>query len=233
MNTNKINELNDDIWNNESIKAIELNIINNILECKSVMSVETSMSFAKHLKQQGITNNNYPLFLLFLEIENHWVIDSLIGENDPFLFLNSIYPNKFLIITVLRILTKNHPKVIYQKTLSVLLGFLEFIYNAPQDGYELSPINFTDVNNIGKYLNKDQKHNEPNNNCIISILNQLGSLEGQSEDPNMEQMARQANNITECFFNQKKKMEDIIPQSLLILAENSPKEIPPEYIYLS
>lgn len=224
-------DLKEDTWDKESIKDLELNIINNILECKTVLAIETCMSFAKFLKLKSISKNNYPLFLLFLEIQNHWVIDSLIDEDDPFLFLNSIQPNNYLILSILRLLTKYHPKIIYQKTLSVLLGFLEYVYSAPEDGYNLNPLNYNDVNNIGKYLNKEKDQDFPNNKCIISILNQLGSLEGKSEDPNMEQMARQANNIIECFLNQKKKMVDIIPQSLLTLSENIAEEIPPEYIY--
>ena len=105
------------------------------------------------------------------------------------------------------------------------------MYSAPKNGYDLNPLNFIDINNIGKYLNKEKNQDYPNNNSIINILSQLGSLEGKSEDPNMEQMARQANNIIECFFNQNKKMEDIIPQSLLVISENISEEIPPEYIY--
>ena len=224
-------DLTEDAWNAESIKTVELKILNSILECKTVMAVETSISFARFLRSKKITNNNYPIILYFLEIENHWVIDSLIGDNDPFLFLNSIPPNNYIILSILRLLTKNHPKIIYHKTLSILLGYLEYIYSSPEDGYVINSLNFTDINNICKYLIKEKNQDYPNNKCIINILNHLGSLEGKSEDPNMEQMSRQANNITECFINQKKKMEDIIPHSLLTISENILKEIPPEYVY--
>ncbi len=234
MDIEKNNEdSKEDLWNKNSIKTVEINILNNILECKNAYSVEACISFAKLLNILGLTEENYPLFMQFLEIENHWVIDSLIGNNNPFLFFNSINPNNFILQISIKILTKFHPKTIYHKTLSVLLGILEYNYSSPKDGYNLNPLNFTDINNIGKYLNKEKGNDFLNNICIINILNYLGSLEGKTEDPNIEQMARQANSVTSCFDDQKKTMVDIIPHSLLNKSDPVLKEVPPEYIYIN
>lgn len=225
-------ESKEDIWNNESIKTLELNLFNEIIQCKTVKSIEICMSLSRLLNFLGITTENYPFFLNLFEIENHWIIDSLIGNKDPFLFFSSIPVNTYLITASLKLLTKLHPKIIYSKTLSILLGILNSAYSSPQDGYNLYQLNFNDVNNIGKYLIKDKLKDDLNNNCIIDILDKLCSLEGILEDPNMEQMSRQANNIKTIYLDERKKMEDVIPNSLLIKSDISVNEISPEYIYI-
>ena len=41
----------------------------------------------------GLTSENYLLLFKMLEIENHWVLDELIGNRDPFSLLSTIPPN--------------------------------------------------------------------------------------------------------------------------------------------
>ena len=48
------------------------------------------------------------------------------------------------------------------------------------------------MNNLGKHLNKETGQDDPNNRCILDILDRIGSLAGTSTDPDKEQMARQA-----------------------------------------
>jgi hypothetical protein len=45
-------------------------------------------------------------------------------------------------------------------------------------------------------------------------------------------MARQANAIRTFFFDKRKKMEDIIPQVLLVKSDYVAKEIPPEHVFV-
>jgi hypothetical protein len=60
----------------------------------------------------------------------------------------------------------------------------------------------------------------------------LGSLAGTSTNPEKEQMARQANNIRTFYFDKRKKMEDIIPQVLLVNPTTSPKETAPRQLFV-
>ncbi len=166
-----------------------------------------------------------------LEVENHWVIDSLIDNKDPFLLLSPIQPNNYLIMEAFQLLTNWHPGGIYPKTLAIILGVLQSSYSSPKDGYKIYTASINDVNNVGKHLNKETGQDDPNNRCILDILDRLGSLEGTSENPDMEQMARQANGIRTFFFDKRKKMEDVIPQVLLVKSDYIAKEIPPEYVY--
>jgi hypothetical protein len=220
------------VWSKESIMEVEIGILENIIGCRTVEAVEAAISYAHFLSLSGLNNDNYPLFLKLLEVENHWVIDTLIKAKDPFLLLSPIQPNNYLILEAYKLLTKWHPGGIYPKTLSIILGVLQAAFSSPKDGYKIYAVSINDVNNLGKHLNKELGQEDGNNRCILDILDRLGSLAGTSQDPEMEQMARQANNIRTFFFDKRKKMEDIIPQVLLVKSDYIAKEVAPEQVFV-
>lgn len=220
------------MWTKESIMEVEISIIENIIGCRTVEAVEAAISYARFLSLSGLTNENYPLFLTLLEVENHWVIDSLLRNKDPFLILSPIQPNNYLIMESFKLLTKWHPGGIYPKTMAIVLGVLQAAYSSPKDGYKIFNASINDVNNLGKHLNKEIGQEDKNNRCILDILDNLGSLAGTSTNPEIEQMSRQANSIRTFFFDKRKKMEDIIPQVLLVKSDYIAKEIPPNNIFV-
>jgi hypothetical protein len=218
-------------WSKETIMQVELGIVQNLLGCRTEEAVEASNSFAHFLSLSGLTNDNYPLFLKLLEVENHWVIDTMVAKRDPFLILSPIQPNSYLIFTAYKLLTNWHPGGIYPVTLSVVLGILQAAFASPKDGYKIYAVSINDVNNLGKHLNKETGQDDQNNRCILDILDRLGSLAGTSNDPEKEQMSRQANNIRTFYFDKRKKMEDIIPQVLLVKSDYIAKETAPRQIF--
>ncbi|MBN2653284.1 MAG: hypothetical protein JXR63_12970 [Spirochaetales bacterium] len=221
----------EEAWSRESIMDVEINIIERMIGCRTIEAVEAAISYAKFLRISGLNNDNYPLFLRFLEVENHWVIDSLIGNKDPFLLLSSIHPNNYLLLSAFKLLTNWHPGGIYPKTLAIVLGVLQAAYSSPKDGYKIYNSSINDVNNLGKHLNKELGQDDPNNRVMLDILDRLGSLAGTSENPAIEIMARQANSIRTFFFDKRKKMEDIIPQVLLVKSDYIAKEIAPSKVF--
>jgi hypothetical protein len=231
MDKERIREV-EEAWTKESIMDVEIGILENMIGSRTVEAVEACICYARFLRLSGLTNDNYPLFLKLLEVENHWVIDSLIGNKDPFLLLSPIQPNNYLLLNAYKLLTNWHPGGIYPVTLAIILGVLQAAFSSPKDGYKIYNVSINDVNNIGKHLNKETGQDDPNNRCILDILDRLGSLEGTSTDDNIEQMARQANSIRTFYFDKRKKMEDIIPQVLLVKSDYVAKEVPPENVYV-
>jgi hypothetical protein len=165
-------------------------------------------------------------------MDNHYVIDSLIGKTDPFLLLTPIQPTKHLISTCFRLLTNWHPGGIYPKTLSIVLGVLQASYSYAKDGYFVHKVVINDVNNLGKHLNKDKGQKDAVNRAILDILDRISLLEGQGDDE-MELIARQCNLIRSHFFDKRKKMEDSIPQVLLVKSDYLVKEVHPEHVFES
>jgi len=149
----QLDEFNKEVWSDQSIFRVENHIINNIFACRTTDAVEAAITYAAFLRKSGLTNENYPLFMKLLEMENHFVIDSLLGKTDPFLFLTPIQPTKHLVSTCFRLLTNWHPGGIYPKTLAIVLGALQAAYSYAKDGYRIHPVTINDVNNLGKHLN--------------------------------------------------------------------------------
>ena len=168
-------KLINETWTRESIMDVEINIIERMIGCRTIEAVAAAISYARFLRMSGLTNTNYPLFLRLLEVENHWVIDSLIGDKDPFLLLSSIHPNNYLILSAYKLLTNWHPGGIYPKTLAIILGVLQAAFASPKDGYRIYNVSINDVNNLGKHLNKELGQDDPNNRVVLDILDRLGS----------------------------------------------------------
>jgi hypothetical protein len=219
------------LWTRESVADVEKLILQQIMSVRTVEGAQAAVAFARFLKLSGMTTENYPLFLKMLEIENHWVLDALIGEGDPFLLLSTIPPNKYLTSKCFALLTRWRPGGIYPKTLAIALGVLQNTYSSPRDGYKIYPLGIADIDNLGKHLEKEKGQNDPRNRCILDILDRIGSLEGLRWDDSMEQVARQALTIRSNFFDNTKALEDCIPQVLLVRGDYRQDEVAPGYVF--
>ena len=205
--------------------VIDWRRIQQVMSSRTPEAVESAIAYTRFLRLSGLTSDNYPLFLKMLEIENHWVLDALIGDEDPFLFLSTIQPNRYVISKCFTLLTRWHPGGIYPKTLSIALGVLQNAFSSPKDGYKIYPLTIADVDNLGKHLEKEKGQNFPLNRCILDILDRIGSLQGLGWDESMEEVSRQAIRIRSFFFDSSKKLEDCIPQVLMVRGDYLKDEV--------
>ena len=116
---------------------------------------------------------------------------------------------------------------IYPKNLSVILGVLQSNYSSPRDGYRIYPLSISDLNALGKHLDKEKGQDDALNRTILDILDKISQLEGVGTDPDMEEVAIHAAAIRNAFFDDKKRMEDVIPPVLLVKASYHEKEVAP------
>lgn len=218
-------------WSRSYILGVENKILQGLMASRTAEAVEAAVSYARFLKMSGLTSENYPLFLKMLEIENHWVLDALIGDQDPFLLLSTIPPNAHIVQKSFRLLTKWRPGGIYPKTRAIVLGVLQNAYSSPKDGYKIFPMGVADVHNLGKHLEQEKGQNDPQNRCILDILEKISSLEGLMWDDSMEEVSRQAMRIRGYFFDNTKMLEDCIPQVLMVMGNYLEDELPPDYLF--
>jgi hypothetical protein len=218
-------EAYEDKYDDAQIAEIETRLMQGIMWCRSTEAVEAAVTYAGFLSTVGITPENYPVFLKMLEIENHWVIDALIGNRDPFLLLSPVQPNVHIVGRIFAMMTRWHKGGIYAKNLSVILGVLQSVYSSPKDGFRIYPLRIADVNALGKHLDKDKGQDDPLNRVILEILDRISMLEG-SGDSEMEEIAIHASSIRNAFFDSRKKMEDVIPPVLLVTIDDR-MEVPP------
>jgi hypothetical protein len=211
------------IYTHDEIGEIESILLQRILTCATPDAVEACISYARFLSLSGITNENYPLFIKVLEVGNHWVIDALIGERDPFLFLSSIQPNQEILNVFFKLLTERHPGELYAKSLSVFLGVLQTTYNVPEDGFKIYRLSISDLNALGKHLDEEVGQEDSLNRVILDILDKISMLQGmlgseglEGENRDKEELAIHAKEIMNFFFDDTKRLNQVIPQVLLI-----------------
>lgn len=218
----------DEQWDDGRVIEIENGMLQGIFGCRTTEAVEAAVTYAGFLNSIGITAENYPVFLRMLEIENHWVIDALIGDRDPFLMLSSVQPNRYIVNRIFAMITKWPKGGIYFKNLSVILGVLQSVYSSPEDGHRIHPLSIANVNALAKHLRKESGQDDSLNRVILDILDNLSRLEGQG-DTDLEEIAIQASAIRNAFFDNRKQMEEVIPPVLLVTMEDR-EEIPPRYL---
>jgi hypothetical protein len=219
-------------WTRENILAIENRILRQLMAARTPEAVEAAVSYARFLRMSGLSSENYPLILKMLEIENHWVLDELIGDQDPFLLLSTIPPNRYIVSKSFKLLTKWRAGGIYPKTRAIVLGVLQNAYSSPKDGYKIYPLSIADVDNLGKHLEQEKSQDDPQNRCILDILEKVGQLEGLQWDESMEDVSRQAMQIRGNFFDNTKMLEDCIPQVLMVRGNYIEAEMPPNELFM-
>jgi hypothetical protein len=222
----------EEVWTRGNILAVENRILQQLMSARTPESVEAAVSYARFLRMSGLTSENYPLFLKMLEIENHWVLDELIGNRDPFLLLSTIPPNRYTVMRSFKLLTKWRAGGIYPKTLAIVLGVLQNAYSSPKDGYKIYPLSIADVHNLGKHLEQEKGQDDPQNRCILEILEKIAQLEGLQWDESMEGVARQAMRIRGNFFDNTKLLEDCIPQVLMVRGNYLEDETRPSELFM-
>jgi hypothetical protein len=218
-------------WTRESLLEVENRLLQQLLSSRTVEAVEAAISYARFLKMSGLDTENYPVFLKMLEIENHWVLDELIGESDPFLLLSTIPPNHYLVAKCFSLLTRWRPGGIYPKTLAIVIGVLQNAFSSPKDGYKIYELSIADVDNLGKHLERDKGPNDPQNRCILDILEKISQLMGLQWNETMEQVSRQAMRIRNAFFDNTKMLEDVIPQVLIVRGDYRQDEVAPKMLF--
>lgn len=207
-------------WSQDEIDALSLRYINDIIECSDGYSVFAAVAFSHYLVGKvGLTPDNYSVFFRLLESGNQYVVNALVGEGDPAKFFGTIQPNTFMLRECFRMLTKWKPGEIYPKALLIIYGLLTVCFKDPDEGYRLYPLTVTDVNNLGKHLDKGQDQMYPLNRIVLTVLDEIASLvEPQHPLPSREvqDVALQANSIRGKFLDMTKRLNEAIPDILLI-----------------
>ncbi|GAB1483617.1 hypothetical protein MASR2M78_24330 [Treponema sp.] len=206
-------------WSDEEIDALELRYINDIIGCKDEFSAFAAIAFAHYLvKKVGLNPDNYSVYFRLIESGNPYVIDTLVGDTDPSRFFGTIQPNTFMLKECFRMLTRWKSGEVYPKALVIIYGLLTLCFKDPEEGYRLYPLTVTDVNNLGKHLDKSKDQMDPLNRTVLSVLDEISSLiEPQKPMPSVEiqDVALQANNIRGKFLDMTKRLNEAIPDILL------------------
>jgi hypothetical protein len=207
-------------------------LIGALFGCQNSVEVEASIAFATYLNQVGINRKNYNLFFRMLETNNKWIANALIGSREPKLFFSTIPPNRTLIRKAFRLLSFWHPKQIYPKVLQAILGIIENSYYNSDDGFNIYKIKINDLDNLGKFLDKEQSQDTPENMMVLNILDKITRLGEYKDDLNKTIISKHSFNIRFAYFDHRRKLEDVIPQLLLVRIPRDESETKPSESYI-
>ncbi len=207
-----------------------ISLFENIVLCNTPKAVDSAVTIARYINSLGINNENYVLYFVFLETNNSYVIDSLIGDKNPFLLFSPIRPNWYMLRETFRILSQFKKDELNRKCLLALLGIIQNTYKEPKFGYSVYKLTVSDVYNIGKYLNKDKNQLDEVNLLILDILFDIYLMGIESATREQKQVALKANLIRMAFFDMRKKMSDAIPDVLLIKEKVPKRDIKPSIL---
>jgi hypothetical protein len=221
-------------WQEEDLDKLELSFLGRIFALKESQGVDCSIQIAKYMSMVGVNPDNYPLFLKVLEMQNHWVVDALIGDSDTDQFFKLVQPNYFILKECFQSITKVRNGGMYEKSLMTFLGIIDMTYKNPIEGYRIYELTSEDLNNLGKHLDETQDQTFPLNGKILSILDKIASLvdpgkiDGKFDvGPAVTAVAVHANNIRGKFLDITKRLNEAIPDNLLLPGNFAENEVPP------
>jgi len=219
------------LWSEKEIDELALGYIKEIIESKEEYSAFAAVALAHFLVNKvGLNPDNYPIYFRLIEAGNPWVIETLVAGRDPGNFMGAIQFNTFMIKECFRMLTKWKPGEIYPKALVIIYGLLTVCYKMPVEGYRIYPLTVSDVNNLGKHLDKSKDQMDILNRVVLTVLDRIASLiEPQKAMPSNEikDVALQANNIRGKFLDMTKKLNESIPDILLERGDYLQSQIKP------
>jgi len=190
-------------------------IIEDAIQCNTPTGVTTTVGFARMMYHMGIRDRNAYFVLHLLETNNEYVVDALVGDNDPFLMIRNITPTRPILSKTFRILAFHNPGHLYSKVLLALLGIIDIAYKTSVDGFSIYPFTLSELNNIGKYLDESRDQFDQVNKVLLRILENLHDMGMGAEDWKVRLMAFQSIQIRLAFFDTNKSLVDIIPEELL------------------
>ena len=217
-------------WQQDDLDKLELGFLNEIFQCDNPQGVDATCAYAKFLNMTGVNSDNYPIYFRLLEMKNHWVVDSLIGEKDPETYFSHIQPNYFIIQACFKSFGTVERGGIYPKSLMTYFSLLNVNYKNPLEGYRVYPPTSSDVNHLGKHLDEKQDQMYDLNRSILGILDRIASLvdPGRPEGNNdIVTVATQANNIRGKFLDMTKSLNEAIPEELLTVVDYKATEVAP------
>lgn len=204
-----------------------LSLFKDILLCNTKANVDAAVMIARFLSALGVNENTYLLYFLLLGTNNFHVIEGLVGQRNPFLLFSSIKPNWYMLSESISNFYRFGREELNEKCLLSLLGIIQNTYKTSKFGYNIYRLSVADLYNIAKFLDKGKEQSDPINRLILDILLDVYQLGINARNEEKKQVALTANGIRMAFFDDNKRLADVIPEVLLVSAAPRLRQIKP------
>ncbi|HET6486660.1 MAG TPA: hypothetical protein VFH83_09590 [Spirochaetia bacterium] len=208
-------------WKEEDLYKLQVQAVTRFLKCDTAPAVEASLEFARFLNAEGLTSDNYPLFLELLREENGHVIQALIGKEKAFDLFTRVQPNPYIVTFCFQMLRAYKPGGVNDVTLELIYGILYRAYHSAKEGNALYRLSIEDINAVGKFLDKEKPQTESINRFILDILGDIAEYRSiNNEDPALDKNSSHAIAIRNAFFDRKRTMTGVMPAEILVRGDH-------------
>lgn len=218
-------------WKNiigeDELRKLRLEAINRILKVEDGHAVEAAVEFAKYMHHVGLNPDNYPLFIEVMKNGNPFVLEALIGEDEPFTYFDNVETSPYMVAEFIKILYDFNPGALHEKLLMLVMGVLLRTYKNPIAGYKKYQVSIDELNAIGKNLHPERDQDDQLNRKILDFFAEIGDIINVSNDEALETIANHAINIRNVFLDPTQKLAEKIPELLVQRVEYLDGAIPP------
>jgi hypothetical protein len=172
-------------------------------------SVESIIAITRLLSKEHLDRSNAYLFLKIIDLNINDASDVIFSNRSPETFFSSIIPFYELVNSCLLMMIRRRPAEFYFKNILSCFGILQMTYKNPKYGFNIYKLSITEIQHIGKYLILDDARL---NDIIIDVLTDIWRQNGDR----YKDVSIKAKDITDCFFDDKKRLSDVIPDVILM-----------------
>jgi hypothetical protein len=199
-----------------SLDRCIVGLFGRVMSCTTESAVDAAVALARQLDREGIGSRTWLLALRCLGTNHSQVVKALVGRRNPLLLLSSLRPSWYLLREVFRLLTRFRREELEPLVLYALLGVIQTTYKTSKYGYRIYPLSVSDVHNVGKYLDKNVDQSDQRNRYVLDLLFDIYALGVDSTDRLAKRVALVANDIRMAYFDNTKRIVDVVPSTLLI-----------------
>lgn len=181
--------------------------IESMLSSHTLEAEAAVIAFARHLSSYPLTTENENVFQRILAYNNSDAVDAILKRRDPDSFFSILKPSRGLVLFAFSTLSAQRADELYVPVVLSCMGILQNVYKNPQSGFSVYPLSVADLYHTAKYLKVE---NEEIELLIISFLENLNMLSGRADISNL------ARNIIDAHYDHSKKIESIIPSTILL-----------------
>ena len=211
------NETLKDSWDEALVRELHSNIALDFLRCENDHAVKASVEFVKFLRYKGLDNQNYPFYMRLFLHENEKVISAFLGDGKVLNSLKNLKLSRYFIGLCFDLLKQFSLDTVFDKTLETILLVLKMNYQDAVSGFGIYPLSLNELNNIGKFLDKDRPQANKTNRLVLDILADIGDLTTKdTTTPALLEICARANKIRNVFFDNRALMSEIIPDVMLV-----------------
>ena len=167
------------------------------------------IAFAGYLTKVTINQTNYSLFIKILNRNIPEATEKLFSNRQALSFFCKFKATGDLIQQTLSLLIHHQPHTLLPNTILACLGVLDSQYHSDRSGFQLYQLSVSDLYHIGKYLIHTDKNIQ---NITLEIIENLRDS-SYGTDPELSVIIKK---IIDHYYDQTKKIEDVIPANLLI-----------------